>query len=87
MESELGNKIINDLKLLDISDSIIVFEIGDYHINGQAIKRIVNKYFHADNMYSFTIIGNSHFKKWYHGTIMFIATNFIFPFWNPFIEM
>ena len=43
MESELGNKIINDLKLLDISDSIIVIEKGDYHINGQAIKRIVNK--------------------------------------------
>ena len=44
MESELGNKIINDLKLLDISDSIIVIEKGDYHINGQAIKRIVDKF-------------------------------------------
>ena len=35
MESELGNKIINNLKLSDISDSIIVIEKGDYHINGQ----------------------------------------------------
>ena len=55
-------------------------------LTNEDLKRIVNKYFHADNMYSFTIIGNSHFKKWYHGTIMFIATNFIFPFWNPFID-
>ena len=44
MESELGNKIINNLKLSDISDSIIVIEKGDYHINGQAIKRIVDKF-------------------------------------------
>ena len=56
-------------------------------LTNEDIKRIVKKYFHIDNMYSFTIIGNPHSKKLYYGTIMFIADNFIFPFWNPFIEM
>jgi len=44
MESDLGIKIINDLNLSDISDSIIVIEEDNYYINGQAIKKIVNKF-------------------------------------------
>ena len=44
MESELGSKIINDLNLSNISDSIVVIEKDAYYTNGQAIKRIVDKF-------------------------------------------
>ena len=44
MESELGIKIINDLNLSNISDSIIVIEKDDYYTNGQAIKKIADKF-------------------------------------------
>ena len=44
MESESGSKIINDHNLSDISDSIIVIEKGNYHTNGKAIKKIVDKF-------------------------------------------
>ena len=44
MESELGNKIINNLNLSNISDSIIVIDKDNYYINGKAIKRIVDKF-------------------------------------------
>ena len=44
MESELGSKIINDLNLSHISDSIVVIEKDAYYTNGQAIKRIVDKF-------------------------------------------
>ena len=44
MESELGSKIINDLNLSDISDTIIAIEKDAYYTNGQAIKRIVDKF-------------------------------------------
>ena len=44
MESELGSKIINDLNLSDMSDTIIVIEKDAYYTNGQAIKRIVDKF-------------------------------------------
>ena len=44
MESELVIKIINDLNLSNISDSIVVIEKDAYYTNGQAIKRIVDKF-------------------------------------------
>ena len=44
MESELGSIIINDLNLSHISDSIVVIEKDAYYTNGQAIKRIVDKF-------------------------------------------
>ena len=44
MESELGSKIINDLNLSNISDSIVVIEKDAYYTNGQAIKKIVDKF-------------------------------------------
>ena len=44
MESELGSKIINDLNLSHISDSIVVIEKDAYYTNGQAIKKIVDKF-------------------------------------------
>ena len=44
MESGLGIKIINDLNLSNISDSIIVIEKDDYYTNGQAIKKIADKF-------------------------------------------
>ena len=44
MESELGSKIINDLNLSHISDSIVVIEKDAYYTNVQAIKRIVDKF-------------------------------------------
>ncbi len=44
MESNSGSKIINNLNLTNISDSIIVIDKDNYYINGKAIKRIVDKF-------------------------------------------
>ena len=44
MESNSGSKIINNLNLSNISDSIIVIDKDNYYINGKAIKRIVDKF-------------------------------------------
>ena len=44
MESDSGSKIINNLNLSNISDSIIVIDKDNYYINGKAIKRISDKF-------------------------------------------
>ena len=56
-------------------------------LTNEDIKRIITKYFHQDNIYTLSVESNLHLKKWYTPITIFFADNFIFRFWNPFIEM
>ena len=54
-------------------------------LTNEDIIRVVNAYFHENNMYAYTLTLNSHLKKWYTPIQAFFA-NVLFLFWNPFTE-